>query len=266
MASPATRTSSISYIDTCDDDFHHVDLVVDTPLEVNKSEIGTINLTRTIVRSNTSISTTSRNGDEEPPVDNDTTRTTKWYCSSKLYIGLLLLGFIIFIIIDSITNKYVRNGLEIFLEWIQDNPISGFFLFVIGTYRILGVWMASIQCNIKTIHSYRFPIGFIVYILATTLFIPGSLLTLGAGFVFSMSFGLGPGIVIGSISVFFGASIGAIIAFLLGRYLLLNQVHALSKKYAFFEALNSAMKTNGLKILTLLRYVSSHFLLLVYLQ
>ena len=61
---------------------------------------------------------------------------TKWYCSIKLYVGLLLLGFIIYVIIDSATNQHVRDGLVTFLEWIEENPLSGFFLFVIGTFMI----------------------------------------------------------------------------------------------------------------------------------
>ena len=95
-----------------------------------------------------------------------------------------------------------------------------------------------------------------MYVVATLLFIPGSLLTLGAGFVFSMALhGLGVGILVGTLSVVIGASIGAVLAFVLGRYLLLDQVRKLSKKYAIFEALNVALETNGLKIFILLRYV-----------
>jgi uncharacterized membrane protein YdjX (TVP38/TMEM64 family) len=102
---------------------------------------------------------------------------------------------------------------------------------------------------------------FLVYMLATVLFFPGSILTLGAGFVFSMAFGLGGGVVLGTISVFLGASCGATIAFLLGRYLLQEQTSRLSKKYAFFEALNLALESNGLKIFILLRYVHTTFLI-----
>lgn len=162
--------------------------------------------------------------DDESNSDNNESTMNKWYCSLKFYVGLLLLGFVIYVIIDSVTNKYVRDGLESFLQWIEENPLSGFFLFVI------------------------------VYIVATLLFIPGSLLTLGAGFVFSMALhGLGVGVVVATLSVVIGASIGAILAFVLGRYLLLEQVRKLSKKYAIFEALNVALETNGLKIFILLR-------------
>ena len=66
------------------------------------------------------------------------------------------------------------------------------------------------------------PIAFtIIYILATVLFLPGSLLTLGAGFLF------GP--LSGSIYVSIGSTIGATCAFLVGRYLARGWV---SKKIA----------------------------------
>ena len=42
------------------------------------------------------------------------------------------------------------------------------------------------------------------------LFIPGSILTLGCGFIFANVFGLGLGVVLASIAVFIGASSGAI--------------------------------------------------------
>ena len=56
------------------------------------------------------------------------------------------------------------------------------------------------------------PIAFIlIYIIATVAFLPGSVLTLGAGVLF--------GVIQGSIYVFIGATIGATLAFLVGRYL-----------------------------------------------
>jgi uncharacterized membrane protein YdjX (TVP38/TMEM64 family) len=79
------------------------------------------------------------------------------------------------------------------------------------------------------------------------------ILTLGAGFVFAAAFGLGGGMVLGTISVFIGASLGAIAAFLLGRYLLRDYVEKLNKKYTVFEALDVALQQKGLKIFLLLR-------------
>ena len=90
-------------------------------------------------------------------------------------------------------------------------------------------------------------------ILRTVLVIPGSILTLGAGFVFAKAFGLGLGVVLGTLSVFLGASLGAMISFLLGRYLLREWVQKLSKRYVLFEVLDVAIQENGFRIMALLR-------------
>jgi len=92
-----------------------------------------------------------------------------------------------------------------------------------------------------------------VYFAATILFVPGSILTLGAGFAFSAPLGLGPGIALGTASVFVGAALGAIVAFLVARYLLREPVRRLTKRYAVFEAIDAALQDNGLKIFVLLR-------------
>src|SRR5439155_2509497 len=56
------------------------------------------------------------------------------------------------------------------------------------------------------------PVIFIaLYVVATVFFVPGSVLTLGAGAVF--------GVALGSVSVSISATLGATAAFLVGRYL-----------------------------------------------
>lgn len=90
------------------------------------------------------------------------------------------------------------------------------------------------------------PIAFIlIYIVATVAFLPGSVLTLGAGVLF--------GIIQGSIYVFFGATVGATLAFLVGRYLARGWI---SKKIAGnqkFKAIDRAVGKEGLKIVLLTR-------------
>jgi hypothetical protein len=35
---------------------------------------------------------------------------------------MLLVGLIAFVVVDALTNKYVRSGTEDFLNWIEENP------------------------------------------------------------------------------------------------------------------------------------------------
>lgn len=90
------------------------------------------------------------------------------------------------------------------------------------------------------------PIAFIlIYIIATVAFLPGSVLTLGAGVLF--------GVVKGSLYVFVGATIGATLAFLVGRYLARGWI---SKKIAGnqkFSAIDQAVGQEGFKIVALTR-------------
>lgn len=84
-----------------------------------------------------------------------------------------------------------------------------------------------------------------IYILATVAFLPAFILTLGAGVLF--------GVWWGSVYVFIGATLGAIAAFLVGRYLVRDWV---AKKIAGndkFRAIDRAVGKEGLKIVLLTR-------------
>ena len=85
----------------------------------------------------------------------------------------------------------------------------------------------------------------IIYILATILFIPGSLLTLGGGALF--------GVLWGSIYVSIGATIGAGGAFLVGRYLARGWVEKRIEGNNKFKAINEAVAREGWKIVGLTR-------------
>ena len=89
-------------------------------------------------------------------------------------------------------------------------------------------------------------IAFIVlYILATVAFLPGSILTLGAGVVFGVFFG--------SLYVFIGATLGAIAAFLVGRYLARDWVAQKIAGNQKFKAIDQAVGKEGFKIVLLTR-------------
>lgn len=84
-----------------------------------------------------------------------------------------------------------------------------------------------------------------LYAIATVAFIPGSLITLGAGVVY--------GVVQGSIYVLIGASLGAVLAFLVGRYLAREWVTKKIQKNSKFRAIDEAVSREGFKIVLLTR-------------
>lgn len=84
-----------------------------------------------------------------------------------------------------------------------------------------------------------------LYIIATIAFLPGSILTLGAGVVF--------GVVWGSLYVFIGATLGATAAFIIGRYLARNWVARKIEGNKKFTAIDKAVGKEGLKIVLLTR-------------
>lgn len=91
------------------------------------------------------------------------------------------------------------------------------------------------------------------HLFATVLFVPGSILTVGTGYAFGAAFGTFMGVILASTAVFFGAFIGSVASFLLGRYLFRDCVVRLAASYPIFQAVDRALQGNGLKIMILLR-------------
>lgn len=84
-----------------------------------------------------------------------------------------------------------------------------------------------------------------IYAAAALAFLPGSVLTLGAGAVF--------GVWLGSVYVFIGATLGAIAAFLVGRYLVRGWVSQQIAGNQKFAAIDKAVAREGFKIVLLAR-------------
>src|SRR5712675_523756 len=90
------------------------------------------------------------------------------------------------------------------------------------------------------------PIAFIaIYIAACVLFLPGSILTIGAGVIF--------GVVRGTICVSIAATLGATAAFLVGRYLARDWVARKLEGNLKFKAIDEAVGREGWKIVLLTR-------------
>ncbi len=90
------------------------------------------------------------------------------------------------------------------------------------------------------------PVIFVgIYIVATVFFIPGSVLTVGAGAAF--------GVVLGSVCVSISATLGATAAFLVGRYLARDAVARKVEGNERFAAIDRAVAEEGWKIVFLTR-------------
>ncbi len=109
----------------------------------------------------------------------------------------------------------INNTLSSSLQWIDKLGTGGYIIFIF------------------------------IYILASVLIIPGSLLTLGAGAIF--------GVIKGSILVSVGSTLAATTAFLIGRYLTRGWVAGQIEKYPKFKAIDEAVAKEGWKIIGLTR-------------
>ena len=147
-----------------------------------------------------------------------------------------LLVLVCIIILGSKENGFVRNGVDSFFDWMATEPVWGIIAFIalyaIGTCK-------SIPYRSYLLLLERLDTSYTAIFLETVLFIPGSILTVGAGFSFASVFGFKTGLVLASISVFIGAVVGSMSAFLLGRYLFYDFAQKLSDKYATLKALDS---------------------------
>jgi uncharacterized membrane protein YdjX (TVP38/TMEM64 family) len=106
-------------------------------------------------------------------------------------------------------------------------------------------WLIDALNSIDSLGAIGVLAFILLYITATVAFLPGSILTLGAGVVF--------GVVMGTLYVFIGATIGATAAFLVGRYCARNWV---AKKIADnhkFRSIDEAVGREGFKIVILTR-------------
>ncbi len=83
------------------------------------------------------------------------------------------------------------------------------------------------------------------YIVACILFLPGSVLTLGAGVLF--------GVALGTITVSIGSTLGACAAFLVGRTVARQWVSARVARNEKFAAIDRAVGAQGLRIVLLTR-------------
>lgn len=84
-----------------------------------------------------------------------------------------------------------------------------------------------------------------VYVLAVLLFVPGIVLTLGAGFLFGVAWG--------TVIVSLASTTAAAFAFLIARYFARSRVERLARRNPKFQAIDRAIGEQGWKVVALLR-------------
>ncbi|KAK3821943.1 MAG: snare associated Golgi protein-domain-containing protein [Linnemannia gamsii] len=156
-----------------------------------------------------------------------------------------------------------NNGLHP-STWTGQTYIKAALLATLVTLVVLAFTVLRVQDHIKDILHYiddHRSVGAVLFVvfytIACWLFLPGSLFTIGAGFLFKpMPFALA--------IVVLGDILGAIGSFLFGRYIFYDWVKDLMSKHPKFTALDEVIKDDGWKIVVMLRLTPIPFNLITY--
>lgn len=133
----------------------------------------------------------------------------------KKNVRLIAFGVLVLALVAGAFLLPVKHWLIAALEWTEG----------------LGLWAPI------------FVVGF--YVVACILLLPGSVLTLGAGLIF--------GVPVGTITVSFGSTLGACVAFLIGRTVARDWVAEKVRTSEKFSAIDEAVGEQGFKIVLLTR-------------
>lgn len=109
----------------------------------------------------------------------------------------------------------------------------------------VNTWLLALIERIRGMGMAGAAVFVVAYVAATVLLLPGSLLTLGAGFVY------GP--VYGTLLVMLASNLGANAAFLLGRTVMRERVSRRIAGDARFSAVDAAVGAQGFRVVLLLR-------------
>jgi uncharacterized membrane protein YdjX (TVP38/TMEM64 family) len=118
-------------------------------------------------------------------------------------------------------------------------------LLAVGSLLPIEEWLEQVQRWVTGMGALGGVVFGLVYVVAALLFVPGSILTLGAGLVF----GLGWGTVVASAA----ATTTAAAAFLITRHLARDRVARLARRHEKFGAIDEAVRDKGWRVVALLR-------------
>ncbi len=118
---------------------------------------------------------------------------------------------------------------------------------LVAAHHVLpvGDWTSAFQSWVARQGVWGGVVYGVVYTLAALAFVPGSLLTIGAGFVF--------GLLWGTVIVSIASTTAAALAFLIARYVARPRVEALARRHRRFGAIDAAIREKGWRVVALLR-------------
>jgi uncharacterized membrane protein YdjX (TVP38/TMEM64 family) len=120
-------------------------------------------------------------------------------------------------------------------------------LTLIASWQLLPLqdWLHALESRIEGMGVPGGVVYFAVYVVGSLLFVPGSILSLGAGYLFGFAGGMAV--------VWAAVTVSAAIGFLIARYLARHAVETLARHNTRFGAIDAAVGKNSWKTVGLLR-------------
>ena len=106
-------------------------------------------------------------------------------------------------------------------------------------------WLRAFNEWVGALGPWGIVIFTVVYVIATIFLVPGSALTVGAGFVFGLGWGF--------LAVSLGSTTGAALAFLIARFVAREKITSIARKNENFRRIDAAIGEQGAKLVFLLR-------------
>jgi uncharacterized membrane protein YdjX (TVP38/TMEM64 family) len=148
--------------------------------------------------------------------------------NAKKVISSSVFSFIFLLVWDSLLaapeDRVLQpNFANTFLIWVQAHPAAGL------------IWILLVMS------------------VAVIFMIPiGTPLTLGCGYIYKGAYGWQLGVLIATCVSMLGSALGAVVCFLLGRYLMRDVVKKWIRKYPIFDAIDVAAAEHGFRIMAML--------------
>jgi uncharacterized membrane protein YdjX (TVP38/TMEM64 family) len=120
-----------------------------------------------------------------------------------------------------------------------------FALFIASRFLPVEAWLKDFNQWIADLGTVGLVVFIFAYAAFALLMLPGAILTIGAGLIFGLGWGFA------AVSV--GSTLGASLAFLLGRFVARDKIRALTADRPKFQQIDHAIGERGAKLIFLLR-------------